>query len=352
MKFPSINTIRQWPRIMPNGRAALAAVITGTLVLAGSTAQITIAWATALPDNAVLRVADTTVTKDQFQHRVNVLKALYGVQPPQGGPALGQFNKDAAKSIAVSMIMQHAAQDRKIVITDKTAQDTLTKIINEQMPQGQEAFTQFLGSQGLSQNDVLDEIKRQLETNSLFGAITSKTPPVTDDDVKKTYADRKAQMVTPEKRHLLNIVVGTKEQADQILAQARGGTNFAQLATSSLDASTKDKGGDLGALAANQLDPAFAKAAFATPPNSFFGPVQTQYGWNVGQVLDIQPAQPLTYDQAKDQLKTDINNERKLDAWRTWLADQIKNAHVHYADGYVPDNPEAAPSDSLTGPQK
>lgn len=352
MKLLKLKEVRQWPGLVPKGRAALAAVIAGVLVLAGSATQVAVSWATALPEDAVLRVAATTVTKDQFQQRITVLKALYGVRPPQGGAALEQFNKDAAKSVAVSTVLHQAAQERKIVIADKTAQDTLTKIINKQMPQGQKAFTQFLGSQGISQNDVLDEIKNQLETTRLFDSVTGKTPAVTDDDVKKAFKNRKAQMVKPEKRHLRNIVVGSKDEAERVLAQARGGTDFAKLATASKDASTKDKGGDLGALTKDQLDPAFAKAAFAAKPNSYFGPVKTKAGWNVGQVLQIQRAVPLTYEQAKDQLKTDLVNERKLDAWRTWLANQIKNADVEYADGYLPDNPEAPPSGSITGAQK
>jgi peptidyl-prolyl cis-trans isomerase C len=351
MKFPIIKVVRRWPAIMPRGRAALAVVIASALVFAGAATQTTISWATALPAGAVFRVGGTVISKDEFQQRINVLKALYGVQPPQGGTALTQFDKDAAKSIAVGMIVRRAAQDKNIVIADKTAQDALTKLINDQMPQGQQAFTQFLGSQGISQNDVLDEVKRQLETSQLFDAITGNTPAVTDDDVKKAFQDRQAQMVTPEKRHLRNIVVATQDQANQLLAQAQGGADFTKLASaSSLDASTKNAGGDLGTLTADQLDPAFAKAAFAAGPNSVFGPVNTQYGWNVGQVVGIDPATPLSYDQAKAQLKTDLGNERKLAAWRTWLAGQIKSADVQYAKEYRPDDPDAAPSDTPGAP--
>lgn len=345
MKLPGI--LRRRPTVVPTGRLhRVVVLVLGVLVLAGAGTQLGVAWATALPAGAVLRESGQVVTKADFQQRIHVLQALYGVTPPQGGPDLDKFTKDAAKSIAVSMILERAAADRHIVIADKAAQDALSNAIDKQ-PQGRAAFDQFLASQGISEQEVIDELKRQLATNQLFGQVSAGVPAVTDTDVQQEYQRDNAQMVTPEHRHLRNIVVASQQQADQILAQARGGADFAALAAqNSQDASTKAGGGDLGTLTGDQLDPAFGKAAFAAPANSYFGPVQTQYGWNVGQVLEVQPGQQLTLDQARDQIKTDLTSKRKLDVWRGWLGGQIAAAQVQYAHGYQPDDPDAPPADS------
>lgn len=355
MKLPGIrpalgrglSAVRRGPWLVPTGRARLVSLVLGVLVAASAATQVGIAWATALPDNAVLRAGDTVVTEDVFQQRVDVLEALYGIKPPEQGPKLDKFNKDAAKSIALSLVLDRAAQERNVVIADKKAQEALDKMIEEQLPGGRDAFVQHLGSQGIAERDVLDEIERQLVTTKLFEQVTADVTPATDKEVRQAYQDRKQEMVRPEQRHLRNIVVDSRDKAKQVLDQAKGGADFAQLAAEhSLDQSTKEKGGDLGTLSADQLDKKYAGAAFQADENSFFGPVQTQHGWNIGQVLKITPAKQLSFDQVKKQLEAELTNKRKLDTWRTWLGNQIKAADVEYADEYRPDNPDAPPTDA------
>ncbi|NKQ54235.1 hypothetical protein HFP15_15205 [Amycolatopsis sp. K13G38] len=340
--------MKSWlPLLAPRGRARWAGLVVGLLVLAGASTQIGIAWATALPAGAVLRYGGTTISQDQFRHRIAVLSALYGVEPPADGPEADRFNRDAAKSTTVSLVLDQAARDKNVVIADKNAQDVLDKLISQNVTDGRAAFDQFLGTHGVSEADVLGEIKRQLATNRLMEIVTANVPKVTDADVRTAYDTHRSSMISPEKRHLRNIVVGSEAEANAMLAQLRGGADFGALAkASSLDQSTKDSGGDLGTLSADQMEDAYSKAAFAAPAGGLFGPVQTRYGWNVGQVVEVQQGQPLSFDQAKDQLRTDLQNQRTLDAWRAWLADQLKAANVEYADAYRPADPDAPPADA------
>lgn len=355
MKLPGIRpaigrgvtAVRRWPGLVPTGRTRLVSLVLGSAVLAGAATQVGIAWATALPDDAVLRAGDTVVTRDEFQQRLEVLEALYGVKPPADGPQLERFNKDAAKSIAVSLILDRAARERDVVIADKKASDAVNKIIEKQLTGGRDAFGQFLASRGIAEHDVLDEVKRQLTTSRLFEQVTSDVKPVTGTEVREAYQDRKQEMVRPEKRHLRNIVVDSQSKAKRLLRQARGGANFASLAKQhSLDASTKDSGGDLGSLSADQLAKQYAEAAFRTDKKAFFGPVKTQHGWNIGQVLQTTSAKQLSFDEIKKQLEAKLNDQRKLNTWRSWLGNQITAADVEYADEYRPDNPDAPPSDT------
>lgn len=356
MKRPDIRSslgraagaMRRWPLLAPTGRGRGVALILSLLVLAGTSTQLAIAWATALPGNAVLRAHGVVISEDEFRQRVDVLTALYGLQPPKQGAAHDRFIKDAAKSIAVSMIIDQAAEERKVVIGDKQAQDALSKIIEEQLPGGRQAFLEFLGSHGIAEREVVDEVKRQLATSRLFEQVTADVPALTDKEVRQAYEERKKEMVSPELRQLRNIVVDTKETATSVMEQAKQGADFAQLAAKySLDRSTKGKGGDLGTVTAGQLDKEFADAAFGAGAVAFFGPVKTQHGWNVGQAVKITPAKRLSFDEVKEQLEAELNNKRTLDTWRGWLAEQIRAADVEYADEYRPADPDAPPADAV-----
>lgn len=318
-------------------------VVLAVLLVAGTVAYIR--TAREVPEDAVLQMGDLTITKDQYERRVAVLTALYGLKKPEGGPSADRFRRDAAKSIAVSAILDRAAQRRNIVIADRVAEDALGKFIDAQLTDGEQGFVRFLGANGLSRADVLDEVKRQLSTVRLFASVTKKVKPPTTAQVESAFRGRQQSMVSAERRHLRNIVVRSEADAHQVLGLLKGGADFgATAAEYSLDVSTSKAGGDLGLVSADQLDAAFAKASFAARDGGLFGPVRSKFGWNVGQVAGIEPGTPLRLEQVRADLKVVLENEWQLRAWRTWLADQIRSAGVRYADNYRPAHPHAAPS--------
>jgi peptidyl-prolyl cis-trans isomerase C len=315
------------------------------VVLLGSVTNIVVDKVTGLPQGAAFRIGDATTSEQQLDHRVEVMSALYGLQRPSDARQAGQFNRAAAKAVAVSDVLQDAAAKQGIVVAQKNATDQLDKIIAQSYPAGRQDFITKLGRLGISEQDVLGEIKRQMTTSRLYQSVVGDVPPITDAQLKAGFDKRKAQMVTPQKRHLRNIAVRDENTAKEILREARGGADFASLAgQKSQDGSTRNSGGDLGTVTADQLEKSYADAAFGGAPNSLFGPVKTQAAWNVGQVVQVVPGTPLSFDQVKDQLRTRLNTERKLGRWNDWLAGKIKDADVEYADAYRPADPSSPPS--------
>lgn len=346
--------ITSWPGKvrLPRSRRGRITTLLVLVVLLGVTG---LAWWSAraddLPDDAVFAYSGQIETVTQLQERIQTLKALYGVQPPdqQDTAKSDAFRRDTAKAVAVGMVLDHAAHDRGIVIADKAARDVLTRFISQQIGEGPDArskFVQALGTTGTSEDAVLDEIKRQLAVSQLFDSVTAGSS-VGDGEVTDAFAKRKAQLNTPERRQLSNIVVKTKEDADRVRTDLEAGTPFETLvAQRSLDGATRDKGGDLGQVTVAQLEDGYATAAFAAPTGGLFGPVQTAHGWNVGRVRQVLPPQPAVFDQVKDQLKQQLTLEKALATWRGWLGAQLAGANVRYADAYRPADPAAPPQEA------
>jgi peptidyl-prolyl cis-trans isomerase C len=326
------------------GRILALAVV--AVIIVGAAVPVVASRLTGLPDDAAFKVGDTTVTKQQLQGRVKTIGALYGIRQPSDPKEANKFWRSAAKASAVGMVLNNAARDRGIVISEKVARDALTKMVTEQMgPSGRGTYVDLLKNAGASQNQVLDEIKLQQATAKLFQQVVDPAKiSVTEADVRNYFKQRKNQMVVPEKRHLRNIVVTDRQQADRVLQQAAAGQDFAGLVQqNSLDQSTRSANGDLGFVARQQVEAGYGDVAFQAPQGSFFGPVKTRSGWNIGQVLDVQAKKPLRLEQVKDQLRDTIRSERALAKWRKWQADQIQAADVEYADRYQPADPAASP---------
>lgn len=346
--------ITAWPgkvRLPRSRRGRIITLLVLVVLLSGTGLAWWSARADDLPDDAVFAYGGQIETVSQLQERIQTLKALYGVQPPdqQDTAKSDAFRRDTAKAVAVGMVLDHAAHDRAIVIADKAARDVLTRFISQQIGEGPDArskFVQALGTTGTSEDAVLDEIKRQLAVSQLFDSVTAGSS-VGDGEVTDAFAKRRAQLDTPERRQLTNIVVKTKEDADRVRTDLAAGTPFETLvAQRSLDGATRDKGGDLGQVTAAQLEDGYAKAAFAALAGGLFGPVQTAHGWNVGRVRQVLPPQPAVFDQVKDQLKQQLTLEKALATWRGWLGAQLAGANVRYADAYRPADPAAPPQEA------
>lgn len=324
------------------GRAAAA-----TVVVAVAAAAAGAVWwqASALPADAAYRLDGRVVTVEQLDQRVVALQALYGVQAPEDPAAVDGFRRDVAKSVVLSDILDREALERGLVVADKQVTDTRDRYIEEQFgPGGRDAFVRALGNVGTSEELVLDEIRRQMTVGLLMQDVVG-TVTVTDEELRAAYAERQDTLGTPERRTLRNIVVETEEQARAALDEIRSGVPFEQVAADrSRDESTRASGGLLGDLARGELEGPVGDAAFAVAPGELYGPVQGQFGWNVGRVDAVTPFVPASFDQVADGLRQALEVERSLAIWQDWIAQQVRDADVVYADEFRPADPDAPPS--------
>lgn len=331
--------------VLSTPRRRVVAALVALLVVAGGVLLVQ-QRLTGLPDDAVLRYDDEVVTKADLEEHLDTLDALYGVSEPEDGKAQDEFNRDVAKSVAVALILDRAAKDEDVVISEKAARDTLSSMIDTQLgPNPQKAFQDLLTKYGVSEDDILREIRRQQAIARLFKLVTQDTvDEVTAKDAEALYEKDPGAFEVPERRKIANIVVATRGQARAVLSALRKGASFRALArTRSLDDATRDKGGLLGTVPASQLEEGYAKAAFAARKGTVFGPVQTAYGWNVGMVLDVVAARQPSYRAVADDALDAVRSERAMKTWRSWLADRIEDADVEYADAYRPAHPDEPP---------
>ena len=335
-------------RRLVTSRPKLVAGAAAVAVVAAAAGITFAAWPAdgGLPSDAAFSYHGTVVTVTELQGRMQVLKALYGVAKPTDSAGQDKYWRAAAQADAMSMILDNAASAAGLVITDQKANALLQQMVSSQLSgDPTTALNTLLKKFNVSKSDVLAEIKRQEEIALLFQQVTksaSKAP--SDADAAAYFHAHATDFATPEKRHLLNIVVSSQSQAQALVTAAKG-TDFATLAKQySLDNATRSKGGDLGTVAAASLDTAYAKAAFAAPEGAVFGPVQSQYGWNVGEVTGIVPGRTATFASVRSNVISTMQSNSAMSAWKSWLSNELASAGVRYAAAYQPADPLQLPT--------
>jgi peptidyl-prolyl cis-trans isomerase D len=146
----------------------------------------------------------------------------------------------------------------------------------------------------------------------------------------RLYQERLEQALQAEVTHeqeqvnARHILVADETAAQAILARLESGEPWEELAAElSLDTSNKDQGGDLGWFGRGAMVQPFEDAAFAAAVGETVGPVKSEFGWHLIQVVghELRPLDEAAYQNAK------------ANALGMWLAD------VRTGEGVViPDN--------------
>ena len=141
---------------------------------------------------------------------------------------------------------------------------------------------------------------------------------ISDAELKAQYQQNIQQYEVPNRvhaEHILLMTVGKTDaeieeihqKAEDVLKQAKKGTNFEELAKKySEDPGSKDKGGDLGWLMQGQTVPEFEKTAFGLEKGKISDLVKTQYGFHIIKVLDKETAHTKPFDEVKDSIKVPL----------------------------------------------
>ncbi len=321
-----------------NRRWLLAGVVVVVAIVVG----VLVATRPSVPADAAFVYGDQVVTKSDLDKRIDTLRALYGITEPKSAKERDTFRRSAAKSFAVTLILDHEARKLDIRISEKKTRDLLDRLIESQFGTRDE-FVQVLGNVGTSERAVLTEIRRQAATVEMRRKIVGKIT-VNDAALKAAFERRKADLAVPEQRRLQNIVVPTRAEAASVAARLRAGAPAAALASEvSLDEATRASGGDLGFLGQGDLENAVGRAAFSVGKGEVYGPAKGDHGWNVGVVADIRAPQPANFAVMGESFRTQLIQEQESARWSTWLTKVIRTADIRYAKAFRPAHPDAPP---------
>lgn len=142
---------------------------------------------------------------------------------------------------------------------------------------------------------------------------------VSPADLTRAYNDNIAQFTSPEQVRASHILLKTegkddaavKAKADEILKEAKGGADFAELAKkNSEDDSNNKNGGDLDYFGRGRMVPEFDAVAFTMQSGQLSDVVKTQFGYHIIKVTDKKAGATRPIEEVKQQLTDQLQSER------------------------------------------
>ncbi|MCU1278888.1 MAG: PpiC-type peptidyl-prolyl cis-trans isomerase [bacterium] len=247
------------------------------------------------------------------------------------------LKRKALDSMIDSKLVQQQAVELKLSVTPEEV-DRAIQQVKEQNKLDDATFKTALEQQGFTLEGYRKTLKKQiLELKVINTAVRSRIT-VSDDEVKTYYKQNEKLVAGDRQSHLRQILVSVASDSDtdakrrvaaKVVELARGGTSFTELAKQySDDDGTKAAGGDLGWVGKGVLVDALDEAMSAMEPNDIRGPIRTDRGWVVLQLVERKAGDLRPYEEIKEQLRKQLYDQQVEKGQQSWLRELRKRSHV------------------------
>ncbi len=188
--------------------------------------------------------------------------------------------------------LQEAAK-YKVTVSNEEVNKALQNIeARNNMPKG--GLDEYLKSAGIPRSTLVNQIKTSLIWNKVVENHYGTDVSVSDAEVKERIARIKEDLGKPQS-HVAEIFLAVdnptqdaevKALADRLIAQIRGGANFASVAQQFSQTSSAASGGDIGWVTPDDLGSPLGDALPKMSPGQISYPIRTPAGYYVLYVIE------------------------------------------------------------------
>jgi foldase protein PrsA len=272
-------------------------------------------------------VDDGTISNEDYERALDQTAARLGLEqaPAPGTPEFEQANDETMQGLLLAIWAQGEIDDRGLEVTDASVQDELTQI--EDSFQNEREFrrtvrdARFCTEEELAAEtppaeceDVIGQARLIALQRKLTEAFTTE-PEVTDADVERFYESNAETFQTPATRSVRVIlnedeaeVEAAREQLDGLSPDDESYAKAWRQAAAefSQDQASEDRGGLLEGLVEGQGDPQLDEQVFSATAGELVGPVETDRGFYLIQVVDETEPTTQSLEQADPNIRQQL----------------------------------------------
>ena len=286
------------------------------------------------PSQVVAKVNGKPITRGELDFTVKGM--AQGRVPPERHAA---FRRDVLNSLIDQELVYQKAVESKVDVTPAEVSASIAQV-RSTFPD-QKAFEAELAKDGMTIATVESMFRHNMIIDKYIKTAVVPQVKVSQEEEAKFYQENQDKMKHPEQVRASHILLrvakdtpadqkaAQKAKAEEALAKARSGSDFAALAREySQDPGSAQQGGDLGYFGKGKMVPPFDKAAFALKVGAISDLVETDFGYHIIKVTDHRPEGVSPIADVREKIHEYLSTQKVQDEVQKLTASLRKQAKV------------------------
>lgn len=272
--------------------------------------------------SVLIRIDQRTVTLDRF--RQDFTKSL----PPDQQLTTDERG-DLERSFLVQVIDRQLAlaeAERRGLQVGATEVEAALEEHRRDYPAG--GFEQSLKDRGITPEQWRAELEERLLLEKVAKQAAHDKVTVTENEIRHYFQENRSEFDRPSQVRARQIVVGSEQEGQALLARLRKGEAFAALAKQYSLSPDAEQGGDLGFFGRGEMPAEFDAAVFNLRVGKLSELIHSEYGYHIFLVEEKRDAIRLTLEQVHDEIRDKLRAEKEDAAYEQWLQELRKKAKI------------------------
>ena len=281
-------------------------------------------------DRVACVVNDQVIALSEVEARAQILRS----QMPTASHAT--LMREATEALVAEKLFDRALAEMAIDVAPNEVELTLQGVMQQNGFTTEEQLREAVERQGLDWGEYRETIRKQLAQMKLLRVRVGSRVKVSEDEVKRRYAELAAAEKGEEELNANHLLVPVKQDASPGEVEAarkraeelaEKGRELGKLADAATKVDYQVDGGDLGWFRRGELLAELEKAAWQLQKGEISEPVRTRFGWHVVEVADRRSAPPVPFEEVAEKLREALYREEMDEQTRRYV-DELRRAAV------------------------
>lgn len=277
----------------------------------------------AIKNTVVAKVGDYKITKGEVDELVEPYLAQYGdyENDESLSEQVQNLRVQGLNLLVEDKMLELKAEEMNVMPTqeeiDEQVQSTLDQMIETYG--GEDEFNTALENANLTLDEYKENITKNIKSNLIANKVSEelfKDVSITDEDIKAYYEEHKDSFGEANAEHIL---LSDETKAKEVRERLMNGEDFATVAKEvSEEPAAKESGGNLGVIKydSTTYDADFLAGLKTLKEGEISEPVKSQFGYHIIRATKVKQE---TFDEAKDDIKTTLENEKKNEIYEATI---------------------------------
>jgi parvulin-like peptidyl-prolyl isomerase len=299
----------------------------------------------------VAKVNGEIITKTELDHQREVIASELAKQNPSFTPAqieaaTNQKEADELRDQIDQLLLVQKAKELSISVDAEVTKRIAALQADSKLIDPEEFHRWVQEGSGMPFEDYRNQMKNALLTQRLISQEVAYKIQLPQSELHDYYDKHKSEFVREEQVYLSEILIAPKSSSDadvaaaekkakEIIARARKGEKFGDLARAYSDAPTASQDGQLGPSKRGDLRKEIEDVVFKANRGYVTDPIRTQNGWVILKVEERHEAGQAAFEDVQNEIMEKLYAPRMQPKIREYLTKLREDAFIEIRNGYV-----------------